>query len=197
MKRFLLGFFTFGLLLALLISFSPYGRSIWWDWREINGQGMLIKVMVAAVLAWWIPAQRDRVNYWSLSFLMGIVIGSIGLFPFKALKIAGMTQWPFRFLGTAIPELGSMFWHTARLNPLFASCVIPLCLMAFLGSHATLKWLALGISVGMTAFMLVAAFSSPSVVWFGNGFWAMMYLLGNAAICAISTRMFFQVATEA
>jgi len=196
MKRFILGFFTFGVLLALLISFSPRGQSIWWDWRGLNSQSMVMKVFVSAALAWWLPARRDRVNYWSLSFLVGVLVGSIGLFPIRALHIAGMVHWPFRFLGSAIPEMGSVFWHTARLNPLFASCIIPLCLMAFLISHSSLKWLSLGISVGMTAFMTVAAFSSPSVVWFGNGFWAMVYLLSNAAVCAISTRMFFNVATE-
>ena len=196
MKRFLFGLFALGFLVALIASFSPRGQTIWIVWRGFDFVDVLIKLSVAAVLAWWLPARRDRIDYWSFSFLSGLLIGSVGLFPLKGLHIAGVAQWPFRFLGTAIPDLGSVFWHTSRLNPLFASCLIPIGLMALLGSHAVLKWMALGVSVGMTAFMLVAAVSSPSVVWFGSGFWAAIYLLVNAAICAISARLFFSAATE-
>lgn len=196
MKRFLFGLFALGFLVALMASLSPRGQTIWLVWRGFDLLDVLIKLSVALVLAWWLPARRDLIDYWSVSFLSGLLIGSVGLFPIKALHIAGMAQWPFRFLGSAIPDLGSVFWHTSRLNPLFASCLIPLCLMSFWGSHAVLKWMALGVTVGMTAFMLVAAVSSPSVVWLGRGFWSAIYLLANAAICAISARLFFNVATE-
>ena len=195
MKRFVIGFFTFGLLLALVASLHPGAQSIWWDWQGLNSQDMVLKVAVAAVLAWWLPAQRDRVNYWSFNFLVGLLIGSIGLFPIRAIHFAGMARWPFLFLGAAIPDLGSVFWNTTQLSPLFASCVIPLCLLAFLISHDTLKWLVLGISVGVTGFMIVAAFSSPTVIWFSSDFWSMTFLLVNAVVCAISTRLFFSVAT--
>ena len=89
MKRFLLGFFGFGFLLALLISFSP-SRAIWWDWPQINGQGILLKILVAAGLAAFLPAQRERINYWHPNFLLGVVLGSVGLFFLKGLRIAGI-----------------------------------------------------------------------------------------------------------
>ncbi|MEO0771418.1 MAG: DUF5942 domain-containing protein, partial [Cyanobacteria bacterium J06649_4] len=58
------------------------------------------------------------------------------------------------------------------------------------------KWYSLGVAVGTTAFLIVATFSSPSVVWFGRGLWAQLYLITNAVVCAIVTRTFFTVATE-
>lgn len=195
-KRFLLGFFGFGFLLALLISFSP-SRAIWWDFRHIRGQGILIKLLVAAVLAAVLPAQRDRINYWHPGFLIGVGLGSVGLFFLKGLRVAGMARWPFQLLGTSIPEMGAVFWQTTQLNPLFASCLIPLVLMTFFISHPSLKWLSLGVSVGMMAFLVVAMFSSPSVAWFGRGLWAEVYLFVNLVVCAIATRLFFQVASDA
>jgi len=196
MKRFLFGFFFFGFLLALLISFSP-SRAIWWNWRSVYGQGVVLKLLVAAGLAAFLPAHRERINYWHPNFLFGVVVGSIGLFFLKGLRVAGMAHWPFQLLGSSIPELGSVFWHTARLNPLFASCLIPLALMSCFISHPSLKWMSLGVAIGVMAFLVVAMFSSPSVVWFGRGLWAEVYLFSNLVVCAIATRMFFQVASEA
>ncbi|MEO0647202.1 MAG: DUF5942 domain-containing protein [Cyanobacteria bacterium J06650_10] len=182
--------------MALLVSFSPSSNAIWWNWRGVNGQGMALKLLVAAGLAWFLPQNRDRVNYWHPNFLLGIVLGSIGLFFIKALHIRGMVHWPFQFLGSSIPELGSLFWQTSQLSPLFASCLVPLALMSLLGSHPHFKWLALGVSVGVTSFLFVSLFSAPSVMWFGRSGWSELYLLVNAIICAISTRLFFTVATE-
>ncbi|MEO1791468.1 MAG: DUF5942 domain-containing protein [Cyanobacteria bacterium J06629_19] len=196
MKRFWLGFFSFGLLLALAISVSP-SKAIWWNWRQVYGQGVLLKMLVAVGIAAFLPAQRDRIQYWHPNFLFGMITGSIGFFFLKGLRISGMAHWPLQILGSSIPELGSLLWHTSRPNPLFASCLIPLCLMVFLISHPSLKWLSLGISVGVMAFLAVAIFYSPSVLWLPRGFWSQCYLLINLVICAISTRLFFQVATEA
>ena len=196
MKRFLLFFFCFGLLLVMLVSFSPASRAIGWDWHAISGQGILLKLLVAAGLACFLPQHRDRMSYAHPNFLIGVVLGSIGLFFFKAFYVVGMVRWPFLFLGSSVPELGSLFWYTSRLNPLFASCVIPIALMSFLGSHPSWKWLALGVSIGMMAFMLVALVSSPSMMWFGSGGWSEIYLLVNIAICAFAVRLFCTVATQ-
>lgn len=195
MKRFLIFLFSVGLFLTLLVSLSP-ARGIVWDWSRISTQGILIKLMVAGALACFVPKNRDRVSYASLSFLIGIVMGSVGLFFIKAIYIQGMYRWPFEVFSLAIPEIGSAFWHTARLNPLFASCLIPIGLMSAFISQPKLKWYSLGVAVGTTAFLIVATFSSPSVVWFGQGLWAQLYLITNAVVCAIVTRTFFAVATE-
>ena len=69
--------------------------------------------------------------------------------------------------------------------------------MTFFISHPSLKWMALGISIGVMAFLVVAMFSSPYMVWFGRGLWAEVYLFTNLAVCAIATRLFFQVASDA
>jgi len=195
MKRFLAIFFGAGTLLVLLVSLSPT-RSVVWDWRAVDGSDVLIKLVLTACLALFLPARRNRLDYWNLNFLVGAMVGSVGLFFLKAMSISGVARWPFDVFGLAIPETGSVFLHPSQLNPIFASCVIPIVLMSFLVSHPQLKWLALGISVGTVSFLVAATFNSPSVIWLGQGLWVQGYLFLNAVVGAIATRMFFNVVTE-
>ena len=195
MMWFLTIFFGVGILLALLVS-SSSSQTIVLNWRAVDGQDVMVKLVLAACLAWFLPTRRNRVNYWSLNFLVGLLVGSVGLFFLKAVHISGVTRWPFDVFALAIPETGSVFMHPSQVNPLFASCLVPIVLMAALVSHAQLKWLALGISVGMVSYLVAATFSTTSVVWLGQGLWVQGYLFLNAVVGAIATRMFFNVATE-
>ena len=57
-----------------------------------------------------------------------------------------------------------------------------------------MKWWSLGISVGATAFMMVAAFTNPEIAFIGSGQPAVIFLLVNVVVGALLTRLFFQVA---
>lgn len=197
MKRVLISFFCLGILVVSLAGMASSHPSIWWDWRGLDGKDMLLKLVVSGVLTWLLVPQTARFNPWSPTFLLGITVGSIGLFFIRATHISGMVHWPFKFLGTAIPDLGSVLWTSAQLNPIFASVLIPIVLLSCLASSPHLKWFAFGIAIGMTSFFIVAAFSAPTVWPVGRSGWAMLFLLGNALVCGLTTRLFLQADIEA
>jgi hypothetical protein len=68
--------------------------------------------------------------------------------------------------------------------------------MMLLISHPGLKWWTLGIAIGMTSFMTVAAFTTPSMWLLGQGLVPQIYLGMNAAICFMVTALFMRVATD-
>ena len=171
---------------------SPF----WFDWRGLNPQGLVFKLAAAAVLIWLLVPRNRHFNPWNLTFLLGIALGSVGLFMVKAIQISGLPHWPLRLMGSAIPELGGALWNDPTLNPMFASLLIPLGLMALLISQRTLKWLAVGISIGMMAFMIVGAVSPPNILWVGSGQAARIYLLANVLIGSPLTALFFRVALD-
>ena len=166
------------------------------DWRGFDWKGMALRLAVAAGLTWLLVPRGSSFNPWDWTFLLGIVLGSIGLFVFKAMYISGVPHWPLSLLGSAIPELGGAIWKDATLNPVFASLLIPFGLMTLLISNRALKWMSLGISIGMTSFMAVAALSSPTVLWIGSGRNALIYLVVNTVVCSILTALFFRVALD-
>ena len=165
------------------------------SWRAINWLGIAVKLAVAAGLTWLIVPRGSSFNPWNFTFLLGILLGSVGLFLFKAVYITGIPQWPLGLAGSSIPELGAIE-NGAVLNPIFASLLIPFGLMTLLVSQPSFKWLSLGIAIGMTAFMAVATFSSPFILWIGPGRAAQIFLIANAAICGVLTALFFRVAVE-
>ena len=169
---------------------------IWFDWRGLDGKGMALKLAIAAIFTWLIIPRGSRFNPWNLSFLLGIVLGSIGLFIFKALHITAVPHWPLRLIGSSIPELGGAIWNSATLNPIFASLLIPFGLMALLISHRILKWFSVGVAIGMTAFMAVGVISPPPILWIGGGRAAQIYFLANALACGFLTLLFTRVALD-
>lgn len=100
-----------------MMSSSP---AVWWSWRGIDGKDMVLKLAIAGILTWLLVPDNTHFNPWSPTFLLGITMGSIGLFFIRAIHITGMVHWPFRFMGTAIPELGSVIWTNPQLNPIQA-----------------------------------------------------------------------------
>ncbi|MBE7381516.1 MAG: S8 family serine peptidase [Leptolyngbya sp. SIO1E4] len=166
------------------------------DFSGLNWKDMAFKLSISALLSWLLIPRGSNFNPWNFTFLLGIVLGSIGLFFFRAIYIANVPHWPLRLVGSAIPELGGAIWNNATLNPIFASVLIPFGLMTLLVSHRSLKWVSLGIAIGMTAFMVVATFGAPSILWIGTGRVAQIYLLANAVICGILTALFFRVALD-
>lgn len=195
MKRFLISFFCIGLLLAMLVSLSPSVRGIGFRWSALNGQDIMLKLAVSGLLVWGLAPRSRSFNPWHPTFLLGIVLGSVGLFFFRAFYASGNLRWGFQLLGSSIPELGSVLFKTHDLNPLFASALIPFGLMACFASQPSFKWLSFGIALGMTAFMGVAAFSSPTMAIFGRGFFTQIFLLSNAVVCGLCARLFMQADT--
>ena len=155
-----------------------------------------LKLMAAALLSWLLIPREGQFNPWNLRFILGIVLGSVGLFVLPAIHISTMPHWPLRLLGSSIPELGGVILNQDMLNPIFSSLLIPLGLMSLLISHRNLKWSVLGISIGMTAFMLVTAAGSPTIWLIGKGQLARLFLLVNGLICGFITHLFMRVAVD-
>ena len=155
-----------------------------------------LKLLAAALLTWLLTPRDSEFNPWSFTFLLGIILGSVGLFLLPAIRITTLPHWPLRLLGSAIPEMGGAIMNQTTLNPIFASILIPIGLMSVLISQRNLKWLVLGISVGMTAFMVIAASGSPTIWLIGSGQLARLFLLVNALICFFSTYLFMRVAVD-
>lgn len=89
----------------------------------------------------------------------------------------------FRLLGSSIPELGNSLQGTNALNPLFASVLIPLILIALLLGHRDWKWFAIGTSIGVAACLAVSAAIDPAVWGMGSGIVARLFLSVNALLC--------------
>ncbi len=168
-----------------------------WNWSKFNWKNMAIKLAVACGLTLLLAPVNRGFSPWKVTYLLGLFAGSIGVFVLRALYIAVLPNWPLHVLGTALPEWGQAWFGSAGLNPLFASVVLPFALMMLLISHHGLKWVALGVSVGTTAFLLVTMFSSPEIALIGSGRLAVGFLLVNALVNAVLTRLFFQVAMDA
>jgi len=173
---------------------------IWFDFKGIDIVGMVVKLAVAGVLTggllWLTNTPSDRFNPWNKSFLFGIVLGTIGLFFVRIVHFSAIPHWPLRILSSSIPELGGTVTNSSILNPFFASIVIPLVLLVLLISHPTLKWFSLGVSIGVCAFLSVAAFSNQSVWLLGGLGASQIYLLVNALLCALLTAIFLRVAMD-
>jgi serine protease len=116
---------------------------------------------------------------------VGLVLGSNGLFMLQVLYVVDLPQWPLRLAGSSIPELGSAATTSGQLNPIFASALVPLLLIALFLSESSLRWLAIGTAVGVAAVLGVNAAIDPNLLWLGDGVVARVYLAANAAFCLL------------
>ena len=151
----------------------------WLDGGTITLLPKLAMVLGSYLFAWFLR------NYlvFNLSLATGLVTGSSGLFVLQGLYFFDLPQWPFRLMGSSIPELGNVVMGTTSLNPIFASALIPLVLIVLFLGHPQLKWLAIGSSLGVASCLTITAFSQPSLWLLGQGFTAQAFLLINAVIC--------------
>jgi serine protease len=101
----------------------------------------------------------------------------------RGLYIFDLPQWPFRVMGSSIPELGSSIQGSSALNPIFASVLIPFILVALFLGHRQWKWVAIGSALGVASCLAVSAVVSPSLMWLGSGVVAQGYLIVNALLC--------------
>ncbi len=152
----------------------------------IDGGAVALLPKVAMVLGSYLLAWFLR-NYfpfsWSWSLSSGLIAGSSGLFFLRGFYIFDLPQWPFRVLGSSIPELGNAIQGNNVLNPVFASVLIPFVLIALLLGHPSWKWFAVGSALGVASCLLVSAVVTPDIWWLGEGAIARFFLIGNALLC--------------
>jgi serine protease len=153
----------------------------WIDGGAIALMPKILMVVGSYLLAWFLRVYFPFAWSWSLS--SGLIFGSSGLFFLKGFYIFDLPQWPFRVLGSSIPELGNTLQGTDALNPLFASVLIPLVLISLFLGHPSWKWFAIGSTLGITAFLTVSAVYDPAVWGLGSSNLARIFLLVNALLC--------------
>jgi serine protease len=150
----------------------------WIDGGTITLLPKLAMVLGSYLLAWFL---RNYLTF-NLSLATGLVTGSCGLFFLQGLYIFDLPQWPFRLMGSSVPELGNVVMGTNSLNPFFASALIPLLLIVLFLNHPQLKWVAIGCSLGVASSLTITAFTNPLVWGFGFGLISQIFLLLNALI---------------
>lgn len=140
----------------------------------------LAMVLGSYLLAWFL---RNYLPMGSLALGTGLVTGSAGLFFLRGFYIFDLPQFPFRILGSSIPELGGAISGSPLLNPLFASVLIPFALVALLLGHPWWKWFAVGSAFGVAACLGMSAWIDPGLLWLGDGWLARGFLIINALMC--------------
>lgn len=151
----------------------------WIDGGTITLLPKLGMVLGSYLLAWFL---RNYLTF-NLSLATGLVTGSSGLFFLQGLYFFDLPQWPFRLMGSSVPELGNVIMGTNSLNPFFASALIPFILLALFLSHQQLKWVAIGCTLGVASCLMITAFINPSVWGLGYGIVSQIFLLINGSIC--------------
>lgn len=153
----------------------------WFDGGVVALAPKVLMVLGSYLLAWFLRNYLPVLGSWSLG--SGLVMGSAGLFFLKGFYIFDLPQWPFRVMGSAIPEWGNAIQGSSALNPLFASFLIPLGLVALLLSHPSWRWFAVGATLGIASCLGVSAVWSPELMWLGAGLSARIFLMINAFLC--------------
>ena len=156
-----------------------FSLKFWFDGGAVALVPKIIMVLGSYLLAWFLRVYVPV----SLPLVGGLVMGSTGLFFFQGFYMFDLPQYPFRILGSSIPELGSAIQGSSALNPLFASVLVPFALVALLLSYAGWKWFAVGSALGVAACLAVSAIAAPEMMWLGNGAIARLFLSLNALLC--------------
>ncbi len=154
----------------------------WWDGGMIALFPKLAMIIGSYLLAWLL---RNYLPFLTVNTALhsGLIFGSSGLFFFKGLFIFDLPQFPFRILGSSLPELGNAINGSSVLNPVFASALIPLGLVLLLLGNAQGKCFAIGSSLGVASCLLISAIVSPNIWGLGNGIMAQVFLIINAILC--------------
>jgi serine protease len=153
----------------------------WIDGGVIALWPKLVMMLGSYALAWLLKIYFPF--RWTMGLSTGLVMGSIGLFPLRGMYLFDAPQWPFRLMGSSIPELGSAVQANNVLNPITASVLIPIALILLLLGHAQWKWFAIGTTLGIAAFLTVSTVTTPAVLWVGRGIIAQAFLVVNALLC--------------
>ncbi|MDI9640160.1 S8 family peptidase [Geitlerinema splendidum] len=152
----------------------------------IDGGAIALLPKIGMVIGSYLLAWLLR-NYfpfgWSWSLTSGLVAGSSGLFFLQGFYLFDVPQWPFRMMGSSIPELGNTVIGTTALNPIFASVLIPAVLVVLFLGHPSWKWFAIGSALGVASCLFISAAIDPAMMWLGGGWLARGFLVINALLC--------------
>jgi serine protease len=151
----------------------------WIDGGAVALLPKLVMVLGSYLLAWFLRVYFPM----SLGLNLGLVAGSSGLFFLRGLYIFDLPQWPFRVMGSSIPELGNAVTGGTSLNPIFASVLIPFCFFALLSGNKVWKKFAIGATIGIASCLALSAWFSPAVWGLGTGAIARGFLIINALLC--------------
>jgi serine protease len=157
------------------------GKHLWIDADMIASKARLLTLAGAiglALLVHWQFALR-----WNGWLLLGLLLSSSGLFVLQGTYIYGAPQWILRLFGSALPEVGTVVQGIAALDPLSASVLLPATLWLLLGKFASLKWFAIGTSLGMIPGLLSQTWPAPEILRIGTGIGAQAFLLANVLAC--------------
>lgn len=152
-------------------------------WLDGGAVALLPKVAMVLgsyLLAWFL---RNYLPMWSWSLGSGLIFGSSGLFFLRGFYVFDLPQWPFRVMGSSIPEMGNAITGGTLLNPILASVLIPVILIALLLGNPSWKWFAIGSSLGVASCLAVNAVVDPGLLWLGDGMVARTFLIVNALLC--------------
>ncbi len=151
----------------------------WIDGGAVALLPKIAMVIGSYLLAWFL---RNYLPFtWSLN--SGLILGSSGLFFLQGFYIFDLPQWPFRLMGSSLPELGNVPLGNTAFNPIFASVLIPFLLIALLAGHKTWKWFAIGSALGVASCLFVSAAVDPALSTLGTGAIARSFLIVNALLC--------------
>jgi serine protease len=152
----------------------------WLDGGAVALLPKLGMVLGSYLLAWFL---RNYLPIWSWSLGSGLIFGSSGLFFLRGFYVFDLPQWPFRVMGSSIPEMGNAITGGTLLNPILASVLVPVVLIALLLGHPSWKWFAIGSSLGVASCLAVNAVVDPGLLWLGDGMVARTFLIINALLC--------------
>ncbi|MFM7189699.1 MAG: DUF5942 domain-containing protein, partial [Microcystaceae cyanobacterium] len=133
--------------------------------------------LLAFILRYYFPFA------WTGPLNWGLILGSSGLFFLQGWYIFDLPQWPFRVLGSSIPELGNSLQGGTLLNPFFASALIPFVLIILLLGNKAGKSFAVGTTIGVATCLTVSAILTPSLWLIGSGAIAQTFLGVNVLLC--------------
>ena len=159
----------------------------WLDGGVIALWPKVLMVLGSYLLAWLLKHYFPFSWTWSLS--TGLLMGSSGLFFLRGLYLFDAPQWPFRLMGSSIPEMGSAVQANGMLNPISASVLIPLVLVVLFLGHSQLKWFAVGTTIGVAVCLVASAITAPALMWIGDGAIARLFLVCNAFLCFVLARL--------
>ncbi|MBD1921100.1 peptidase S8 [Microcoleus sp. FACHB-831] len=155
----------------------------WLDGGAVALLPKIAMVLGSYMLAWFLRNYFPWAGMGVIQLHTGLIAGSSGLFFLRGFYIFDLPQWPFRVMGSSIPELGGAVQGSTLLNPILASVLVPLILVVLLLGHQSWKWLAIGSAVGVASCLAVSAVVDPAMLWLGDGAIARTFLIVNALLC--------------
>jgi serine protease len=175
------GKITFGDFFRWLRDNGYLNPRFWIDGGVVALLPKLAMVIGSYLLAWFLKVYFPF--NWTWGMASGLVMGSSGLFFLKGVYLFDVPQYPFRLLGSSFPEWGGAIQGNAALNPISASVVLPVVLLALLLGHKQWRGFAIGTTIGVSACLAISAVLDPQMMWLGDGAIARIFLVVNALLC--------------